>query len=80
MMTLQDYANDVGMSVEQIKELCDKVGIQYKDENTLLDDIGITLLDNEIQDSEDYVDGNIDDIEERRLEEDLRQILPRPHR
>ena len=71
MMTLQDYANDVGMSVEQIKELCDKVGIQYKDENTLLDDIGITLLDNEIQDSEDYVDGNIDDIEERRLEEEV---------
>ncbi len=71
MMTLQDYANDVGMSVEQIKELCDKVGIQYEDENTLLDDIGITLLDNEIQDSEDYVDGNIDDIEERRLEEEV---------
>ena len=71
MMTLQDYANDVGMSVEQIKELCDKVGIQYKDENTLLDDIGITLLDNEIQDSEDCVDGNIDDIEERRLEEEV---------
>lgn len=71
MMTLQDYANDVGMSIEQIKELCDKVGIQYEDENTLLDDIGITLLDNEIQDSEDYVDGNIDDIEERRLEEEV---------
>ena len=71
MMTLQDYANDVGMSIEQIKELCDKVGIQYEDENTLLDDIGITLLDNEIQDSEDYVDGNIDDLEERRLEEEV---------
>ena len=71
MMTLQDYANDVGMSVEQIKELCDKIGIHYEDENTLLDDISITLLDNELQDREDYVEGNIEDIEERRLEEEV---------
>ena len=71
MMTLQDYANDVGMSIEQIKELCDKIGIHYEDENTLLDDISITLLDNELQDREDYVEGNIEDIEERRLEEEV---------
>ena len=71
MMTLQDYANDVGMSIEQIKELCDKIGIHYEDENTLLDDISITLLDNELQDREDYVEGNIEEIEERRLEEEV---------
>ena len=71
MMTLQDYANDVGMSIEEIKELCDKIGIHYEDENTLLDDISITLLDNEMQDKEDYVEGNIEDIEERRLEEEV---------
>ena len=71
MMTLQDYANDVGMNIEQIKELCDKIGIHYEDENTLLDDISITLLDNELQDREDYVEGNIEEIEERRLEEEV---------
>ena len=46
MMTIKDYADDMNMSVEQILALCDKLGINYEDENTLLDDIQITLLDN----------------------------------
>ena len=71
MMTLQDYAEDVGMSVEEVKALCEKVGIHFEDENTLLDDISITLLDNELQDQEDYVEGDIEDLEERRLEEEV---------
>ena len=71
MMTLEDYANDVGMSLEEVKALCDKVGIAYEDENTLLDDISITLLDNELQDQEDYVEGDIEDLEARRLEEEV---------
>ena len=52
MMSLLDYANDVELSIEEIKDLCDKVGINYDDENTLLDDISITLLDNAIQEQE----------------------------
>ena len=71
MMTLEDYALDVGKTVEEIKALCDKVGIAYQDENSLLDDISITLLDNELQDAEDYVEGDIEDIEEKRLEEEV---------
>ncbi len=71
MMTLQDYAEDVGMSVEEVKALCEKIGINVQDENTLLDDISITLLDNELQDQEDYVEGDIEDLEERRLEEEV---------
>ena len=72
MMTLEDYAIDTGKTVEEIKALCDKVGISYQDENTLLDDISITLLDNEIQDEEDYIDGDVDDEikEEIRLKEE----------
>ena len=35
MMTLEDYAQDVGKTVEEIKALCDKVGINYEDENSL---------------------------------------------
>ena len=61
MMTLEDYAIDTGKTVEEIKALCDKVGISYQDENTLLDDISITLLDNEMQDEEDYIDTDVDD-------------------
>ena len=72
MMTLEDYAIDTGKTVEEIKALCDKVGISYQDENTLLDDISITLLDNEMQDEEDYIDGDVDDEikEEIRLKEE----------
>jgi len=71
MMTLEDYALDVNKTVEEIMALCDKIGINYQDENTLLDDISITLLDNEMQDQEDYVEGDIDLIEEQRLEEEV---------
>jgi len=70
-MTLEDYALDVNKTVEEIMALCDKIGINYQDENTLLDDISITLLDNEMQDQEDYVEGDIDLIEEKRLEEEV---------
>lgn len=70
MMTLEDYANDVELSVEEVKKLCDKVGISYEDENSLLDDISITLLDNELQDQEDYVSDESED-EEKRLEEEV---------
>lgn len=70
-MTLEDYANDVGKSVEEIKALCDKIGINYEDENTLLDDISITLLDNEMQDEEDYIEGDIEVLEEKRIEEEV---------
>ena len=59
MMTLEDYAIDVSKSVEEIMALCDKIGINYDDKDTLLDDISITLLDNELQDAEDYIDGDI---------------------
>ena len=62
-----------GKTVEEIKALCDKVGISYQDENTLLDDISITLLDNEMQDEEDYIEGDVDDEirEEIRLKEEV---------
>ncbi|MBR3210464.1 MAG: translation initiation factor IF-2 [Bacilli bacterium] len=71
MMTLEDYASDVGKTIEEIMALCDKVGINYEDESSLLDDVSITLLDNELQDAEDYVEGDIEDLEEKRLEEEV---------
>ena len=60
MMTIEDYAQDVGKTIEEIMALCDKIGIEYQDENSLLDDISITLLDNEMQDEEDYIEGYIE--------------------
>ena len=55
MMNIEDYALDVGKSVDEIKALCDKIGIKYEDETTPLDETDIILLDNELQDQEDYV-------------------------
>jgi len=71
MMTLEDYANDVSKTVEEIMALCDKIGISYDDKDTLLDDISITLLDNELQDAEDYVEGDVEEKEEQELEEEV---------
>ena len=33
MMNLSEYAEDVSKSVDEIKALCDKIGITYEDEN-----------------------------------------------
>ena len=71
MMSIEDYANDVSKTVDEIIDLCKKIGIDCQDANSLLDDISITLLDNELQDEEDYVQGSIEDLEERRLEEEV---------
>ena len=70
-MNIEDYALDVGKTVEEIKALCDKIGIEYKDETTPLDETDIILLDNELQDQEDYIEGDIEDLESRRLEEEV---------
>ena len=70
-MNIEDYALDVGKTVEEIKALCDKIGINYKDESTVLDETDIILLDNEIQDQEDYVEGDIEDLESRLYEEEV---------
>ncbi len=61
MMSIEDYALDVGKSVEEIEALCEKLGISYEDASTTLSDTDITLLDNQIQDEEDYVVGDKED-------------------
>ena len=48
MMNIEDYANDVGKTVEEIISLCEKIGINYQDEKTTLDEESIILLDNEL--------------------------------
>ena len=75
MMTLEDYALDVNKTVDEIKALCDKIGINYEDENSLLNETDIILLDNEQQDEEDYVTpGDEEALEEQRLEEEVEDI------
>ena len=67
MMSVLEYAMDVSKSKEEIFRLCEKLGIQVENEDSMLNEDAITLLDNEIQDSEDYV---ISEEEKEALEED----------
>ena len=71
MMNIEDYALDVGKTVEEIEALCDKIGIEYKDQTSTLDETDIILLDNELQDQEDYVEGDIEDFESRLYEDEV---------
>ena len=49
MMSVAEYASDVNMKIEDIFELCGKLGINVNDEDDMLSDDDIILLDNEIQ-------------------------------
>lgn len=71
MMTIENYALDVEKTIDEIKALCDKIGINYEDEKTPLDETDIILLDNELQDAEDYVTGDVEDLEEKILDEEV---------
>ena len=66
MMSVMEYALDVSLSVDVILSLCNKLNIDVKNEEDMLDDDAIILLDNEIQNgdysSDDYSDE--EDIEE----------------
>ena len=74
MMTIKDYAQDVDKTVEEIEALCNKIGIDYQDENTDLDETSIILLDNEVQEMEQNGDSEVvdEETEERRLEEEVK--------
>lgn len=73
MMTIKDYAQDVELEIEEIEALCDKIGIEYQDENTDLDETSIILLDNAVAEKDNEEEANEDEEieEERRLEEEV---------
>ena len=71
MMNLEDYALDVGKSVEEIMDLCDSMGIPYQDATTTLTDEEIILLDNKLQDSEDYEESELSMDEDYEDEEEV---------
>lgn len=64
MMSLIDYAQDVGLDLENVKKMCERIGISYENEDSLLSEDDIILLDNEMQDAEDYVDDSVSEYEE----------------
>ena len=70
MMTIEDYALDVGKTIDEIKALCDKIGINYEDEKTPLDETDIILLDNELQADEEVAEDN-EELDEKILDEEV---------
>lgn len=76
MMNLLEYAEDTGLDIEKIKKLCDKIGINYEDENSNLSEDDIILLDNEIQDQEDYIEDSSDDedLYEEEIEDKAEEL------
>ena len=77
MMTLEEYASDVEKTVEEIMALCDKLGIDYQDKDTLLDDTSIVLLDNNINEEEkeeETKEENEDIEDEEELDEKAEEL------
>ena len=70
MMNLNEYALDVDKTTEEIMAICDKIGINYEDENSMLSDADITILDNQLQDQEPSTEGDIEEAEEKSYEEE----------
>ena len=48
MMSVNEYAIDVNLSVDKIISLCQKLGVQVNNGEDMLDDDAIIMLDNEI--------------------------------
>ncbi len=69
MMTIKDYAEDVGKSIEEVIELCKKAGIAYEDENTTLDETQIILLDNSLSEDGEALDDEYDNSYDDEVED-----------
>ena len=72
MMSILEYANDVNKSLDTIFMLCERLGIKYDSENTMLSEDDIVLLDGEI---ENEGDENNDYAMEEVLEERVEKII-----
>ncbi len=72
MMNVSEYASDVGVTVKEILELCNKLDIKVSKEDDMLSDDDIIILDNElasIQPSE----GSTEELEELEELEDIEE-------
>ena len=70
MMSILEYANDVNKTVEDVKILCERLGIKYENENTMLTEDDIVLLDGEIETSLDN-----DVLDDEVLDEKVEKMI-----
>ena len=71
MMTVLEYAEDVGKTLEEIIKLCEKLNINKSNEEDLLDQDEITMLDSEIANVEVASDDN--SVEEEPIQEEVEE-------
>ena len=70
MMSVSEYANDVGKKVSEILSLCSKLSISVSSEEDMLSDDDIIMLDNEIANLEDVTDEREEfELSEEEMEE-----------
>ena len=70
MMSILEYANDVNKTVEEVKILCERLGIKYEKENTMLTEDDIVVLDGEIETSLDN-----DVLDDEVLDEKVEKMI-----
>ncbi len=51
-MTLREYADELGITIEELLKKCEKLGINAKNEDDFLDDDAIVMLDMEMESNE----------------------------
>ncbi len=66
-MNIKEYAQDIGVSVEKILKHMERLAMPVDDLDRILSDEEVILLDNSIQDEEDYVQ----DEQQLELENDF---------
>lgn len=69
MMSILEYAEDVHRTVEEILSLCDRLGIKYDSQDSMLSEDDIVLLDGEtasdVEEINEYIE---DEVLEERVE------------
>ena len=70
MMSVSEYASDVGKKVEDILSLCKELSISVSSEDDMLSDDDIIVLDNEIANLEDTTDeGEVPEVTEEEMQD-----------
>ena len=75
MMSVSEYANDVDKSIEYIFMLCNKLNISANQEDDMLSDEDIILLDNEIENSSEDEENEINSFNEEEFDDSYEDEL-----
>lgn len=75
MMSVLEYSEDVGRSLDEILKLCNSLNIKATSKDDMLSEEDIILLDNELENNSSDEDAEIDYDEEDELDEKIEKIM-----